>query len=306
MKHFFGISFVLFAACTVSTHGVSRSTLGVARSSADLLAVVDQPGSVEVETITSCDWAVDRSGLINLTNPKAKEAGLEEGLEPIQVFFHVIRHPEKGVFLIDTGVEKALRDAPDKAALRGIISSGMHLERMKFHEPLGDWAAAEPRPPAGVFLTHAHLDHLGGLPDLPAETPIYAGPGELQARGLLNLVVQPNSDRALAGKPAVQEWAFERDPSGRFEGVVDIFGDGLVWALWVPGHSVGSTAYLVRTPKGPVLLAGDASHTRWGWEHDVEPGNFSSDVPRSLESLKRLRALAKEHPAIEVRLGHQH
>jgi glyoxylase-like metal-dependent hydrolase (beta-lactamase superfamily II) len=87
--------------------------------------------------------------------------------------------------------------------------------------------------------------------------------------------------------------------------VVDVFGDGTVWALWVPGHTLGSTAYLVRTPKGPVLLTGDACHTRWGWEHDVEPGTFSSDLPRSAESLARLRRLAAEHPAIDVRLGHQ-
>jgi len=72
------------------------------------------------------------------------------------------------------------------------------------------------------------------------------------------------------------------------------------------GHTPGSTAYLVRTTKGPVLLTGDASHTRWGWEHDVEPGTFSADIPKSAESFKRLRQLATEHPALDVRFGHQH
>ncbi|WP_257446142.1 MBL fold metallo-hydrolase [Archangium lipolyticum] len=62
----------------------------------------------------------------------------------------------------------------------------------------------------------------------------------------------------------------------------------------------------MRTTKGPVLLTGDASHTRWGWEHDVEPGTFSADIPRSAESFKRLRQLATEHPALDVRFGHQH
>ena len=67
----------------------------------------------------------------------------------------------------------------------------------------------------------------------------------------------------------------------------------------------GSTAYLLRTPRGPVLLTGDACHTRWGWDHQVEPGSFSSDVPRSAESLARLERLVAEHPGVEVRLGHQ-
>jgi glyoxylase-like metal-dependent hydrolase (beta-lactamase superfamily II) len=78
-----------------------------------------------------------------------------------------------------------------------------------------------------------------------------------------------------------------------------------VWALWVPGHTPGSTAYLVRTTKGPVLLVGDASHTRWGWEHDVEPGTFTADGPKSVESFKKLKAFAVAHPNVEVRFGHQ-
>jgi len=37
----------------------------------------------------------------------------------------------------------------------------------------------------------------------------------------------------------------------------------------------------------------------------VEPGSFSSDVPRSAESLARMRRLVAAHPGVEVRLGHQ-
>ena len=97
----------------------------------------------------------------------------------------------------------------------------------------------------------------------------------------------------------------QADPSGRFAGVLDLFGDGSLFAILVPGHTAGSVAYLARTPRGPVLFTGDTSHTRWGWEHDVEPGEFTADRPKNAESLKRLRALVAEHPAIDVRLGHQ-
>lgn len=298
-------SSLFLAACAFSGHATQPSPLGTARSSADLLAVIDTPGTVTVETIASCDWEVDRKGLINLDHAAAKEAGLTNGPEPIKVFFHVVRHPEKGTFIIDTGVEKALRDEPGKAAIRGIVASVMHAEKMKFHVPLGDWLAKEQAPLAGVFLTHLHLDHISGMPDVPASTPIYAGPGETRGHSLLNALVSPNIDRALEGKAAISEWPYAGDTGGRFAGVVDVFGDGMVWALEVPGHTEGSTAYLVRTPSGPVLITGDASHTRWGWEHDVEPGEFSADKPRSTGSLAALRKLAAEHPAIDVRLGHQ-
>ena len=102
----------LLSGCAITTHATQPSPLGVPRSSAQLLAVMSQPGEVTVETINGCDWEVDRKGLINLDHPRAKEAGLVDGAEPIQVYFHVIRHPTQGLFIVDTGVENALRDDP--------------------------------------------------------------------------------------------------------------------------------------------------------------------------------------------------
>jgi len=154
-------------------------------------------------------------------------------------------------------------------------------------------------------MTHLHLDHVSGLPDVPDDTPIYAGPGETGERKLEHLVIGPNITRALEGKGPIQEWAFVREEGGPFEAALDVFGDGTVWALHVPGHTPGSTAYLVRTPAGPVLLVGDASHSAWGWHNAVEPGTYSSDGPRSVESLQRLRAFVAAHPDLDVRLGHQ-
>ncbi|NBD13880.1 MULTISPECIES: MBL fold metallo-hydrolase [Corallococcus] len=296
----------LGTGCATSSHDVQKSALGVARSADAVLAHLDEPGPVELETVTSCDWSVERGGLINLDHPTAKAAHLEDGDEPIQVFFHALRHPTRGLFIVDTGVETALRDAPDRSAMRGMVANAMHMGKMKVYAPLGEWLAGQSQPLAGVFLTHLHPDHIAGMADVPAGTPVFTGPGEASKRAFVNLVVQGATDRALEGKPALSEWSFNADPQGLFEGAVDVFGDGSVWALWVPGHTPGSTAYLVRSTKGPVLLLGDASHTRWGWEHDVEPGSFTQDGPRGVESFKKLRAFVAAHPGVEVRFGHQH
>jgi glyoxylase-like metal-dependent hydrolase (beta-lactamase superfamily II) len=155
------------------------------------------------------------------------------------------------------------------------------------------------------FLTHLHLDHIMGMPDVPHGTPVFSGPGETRSHGFLNLFTRPITDRAFAGQNTIAEWQFQADPDQRFHGVLDVFGDGSLWALHVPGHTPGSTAYLARTPQGPVLMVGDACHTSWGWEHEVEPGTFSKDQPLSAESLGELEGLVERHPNIDVRLGHQ-
>lgn len=292
--------------CRVTTHPVAPASLGEARAAADMEAVVDQPGPVTVETVTAADWEVDRSGVLDLDHPKAQAAGLTDGPEPIQIFFHAVRHPRRGLFLVDTGCERALQADPENAALRGTLRSMAGGDKMKIRVDTTTWLSQQPQPPAGVFLTHLHLDHILGLPDIPKGTPIFVGPGEPEERAALNAFVQSTVDRALEGHAPLQELRFEKDPTGTFDGVLDLFGDGSVWALSVPGHTSGSTAFLARTPKGPVLFVGDASHTAFGWENGVPPGTFTHDAERGAESLSKLRAFASRHPGMDVRLGHQH
>jgi N-acyl homoserine lactone hydrolase len=293
-------------ACRLTTHPVKPAELGTPSSTEALLAVLDQPGPIELESVVSADWSIDRNGLINLEHPKAKAAGLTDGLEPIQIYFHALKHPERGLFIVDTGVEKALRDDPDHAAVNGRAADAFGIERMKFQTPLGDYLKRQAGTRLkGVLLTHLHADHLLGMPDVPEDTAIYAGAGEANARAFINVVVQDFTNKLLAHKEPLQELQFKPDATGRFDAVLDVFGDQSLWALAVPGHTVGSVAYLARTTHGPVLMTGDTCHTAWGWQNEVEPGGFSVDPKKNVDNLKRLEQLVREHPAIAVRLGHQ-
>jgi N-acyl homoserine lactone hydrolase len=300
--------------CAVTSHGTQPAQLGKAGTLAALEAVVDQPGPIEIETVAAADWHVPLSGLLNLDDPSARVAGLEDREEPIQIFSHALRHPSFGLFLIDSGVESALTGDREHAAIGGLVANVAGLDELKVRLDTRTWLARQGAPLRGVFLTHLHLDHIMGLPDVPAGTPLYTGPGDAQASGFENLFVQGTTNRELAGHAPLSEWAFvprsESASSGEtassgIDAVLDVFGDGSLWALHVPGHTPGSTAYVARSPRGPVLFTGDACHTAWGWEHDVEPGTFSSDQERSRASLLALRALARRHPRMEVRLGHQ-
>jgi glyoxylase-like metal-dependent hydrolase (beta-lactamase superfamily II) len=266
----------LAMGCVASRHPTAPSSLGRSASSAEMLAVIAEPGPVALETIVAADWSVPLSGLLNLDHPVAKQAGLEDGEEAIQIYFHVLEHPRFGTYIVDSGVADAFRRSDDNPHLSFIIEMAMNTDALEVRMTTGEWMRERGVKPAGVFLTHIHLDHIMGLPDLASDTPVYTGPAE----------TGDNADDI-------------------FRGVVDVFGDQSVWALHVPGHSPGSTAFVVRTTAGPVLLVGDASHTSWGWRNGVEPGTFSDDKEGSADSLARLRSLVTRVPQLEVRLGHQ-
>jgi glyoxylase-like metal-dependent hydrolase (beta-lactamase superfamily II) len=296
---------VLAQGCVVSGHPAAEARWGESKSAIELEAQLDQPGPLEVESVAAATWQVPLEGMLNLEHPKAKAAGLRNSEQPVVIYFHALRHPTRGLYIVDTGVEHRIKSDPEHAVVNGMVAKLAKMDTVKVNVDLKTWLERQPQPLAGVFLTHLHLDHILGMPDVPHGTPVFSGPGETRSHGWLNLFTRSITDRAFEGQNTIAEWQFQPDPAGRFRGVLDVFGDGSLWALHVPGHTPGSTAYLARTPKGPVLMVGDACHTAWGWDHDVEPGNFSTDRALSAESLAGLESLVKRHPSIDVRLGHQ-
>lgn len=304
---FCAVAALMLSGCNSTTHTGQIAGLGKSVSEAVMELHLDQPGPVELETVASADWTVPLSGLVNLDDPKA--AALKDRAEPISVFVHVLRHPQFGTFLVDTGVSEKIVQNPGEYGFNLLLQKVMKLDQMRIRKSTADIVASLPGPLSGVFFTHLHLDHVSGLPDLPANVQLYVGKGEAGATHYTHAFTRGATDRMLAGKGKLQEWPFEpRSQSsgqGGFEAVLDVFGDGSVFAIHVPGHTPGSTAYLVRSTRGPVLLVGDTSHTKWGWDNSVEPGSFTRDHQRNRDNLLRLKTLAMRHPGMQVRLGHQ-
>lgn len=283
-------SSLLLAACGGPVRTVALSAPEAARVS------VDAPGPIRYEAVVSARWAVPLKGLVDLSDPAA--AGLENEDHPIVLPVHVLVHPTAGVFVVDTGVPKA------RSPARGLMAwFGRDIEPV---EPLADILARQPAPLAGVLLTHAHMDHVLGLVDVPAGVPIYAGKGEEAPAGFSGHLMFATFRRALGGRP-LTVWDFDGTDAVDLDGVraIDLLGDGSLYALEAAGHTPGSTAYLARTTDGPVLFTGDCSHTRWGWDHGVAPGTYTFDHETNAASLAALRALAERWPGLRVEVGHE-
>ncbi len=300
---------MLCESCSLSDHGVVESNLGKPSSLAEMEKLIDVPGPIEVETINSADWTVPLAGLLNLKSTAAQEAHLTDHPEPIHVFAHVVRHPQFGTYLVDTGVSQQLMDDPGGHGLSWLVRKVMPLDKMQIRNSTARILAGIHGGIQGVFFTHLHVDHISGMPDIPSTVPLYVGRSESTQTSFQNAFVRGTTTKLLEGKADLQEWTFRLDEGHKglvIGDVVDIFGDGSAFAISAPGHTPGSTAYVLRTPKGPVLLAGDTCHTRWGWEHSVEPGSYTADQPTNLKSLLMLKDLVRRHPTVDVRLGHQY
>ena len=288
---------VALAGCEASSVATVPATLGIASKRAALTAT-ENTGPVVLEKRVAATWEVPLSGLLNLDHPKAIAAGIEDGSEPIEVYVYVLRHPSAGTYIVDSGISERFTYEDGNPDVSSIVAMAMNTELLEVKLATAD-LATELGGVDGVFLSHIHIDHIMGLPDLPPETPVYIGPGDAAFTAALNAFSQGTTDRLLGVQGQLREWQYGGNK------VLDIFGDGSVFAIHSPGHTPGSTAYLVMSTEGPQLLLGDATHTRWGWENGVEPGTFSADIPQSAESLAWLVQLADDIPGITVHPGHQ-
>ncbi len=300
-----GLGLAVLAACRVTSHPTEPFAPPAARSTpADWDAVLAAPVDVEVQAVVSARWSTNRKGVVDLNHPVAKEAGLENEEVPILLIVGVIRHPTAGDFVVDTGVNEQLVARDRKGAVRGLVFAV--TKPMEPLESLAGLVARQQLHVSGVLLTHAHLDHVLGLPDLPPEVPIYVGPGELRQRRKLNTLLRPTMQRLFEGRDPVREIDPARtialDP---FPAVVDLVGDGSIWGIVCEGHTKGSMAWLVNSTDGPALFVGDTSHTRWGWEHGVPPGTLTSDHELNEVALDRLRQFVQAHPQTKVYVGHE-
>ena len=161
----------------------------------------------------------------------------------------VVKHPA-GTLLIDTGNSSHFDEE---------ISGYPFLLRLKLRNlagqldpdvPLGQLlrlVGEEPAKIRWVILSHSHLDHAGGLMDLPRlpvllkeEELRYANDPKVQAKGF---VVAAHTARfPAADNPTLK---FEPKPYETFDESTDLYGDGSVVVVPLRGHTPGSVGIFV-------------------------------------------------------------
>ena len=130
-----------------------------------------------------------------------------------------------------------------------------------------------------VGLSHYHYDHTGQVADFPNAT-LLPGSGDWEV--------------IKVWKPAEARFRHWLTGGGKVEpvkGDKDVFGDGRVTILTMPGHTEGHQALLVRLASGPVLISGDQYHFTENREVRGVP-SFNVDRANTLASHDRFEKLA--------------
>ena len=135
-----------------------------------------------------------------------------------------------------------------------------------------------------IGISHWHFDHTGQARHFP-QARLLMGRGDVE---LLRRTPPVDEDSARGLAP----WLTGTSPLEPIDGDRDVFGDGRVVMLDMPGHTPGHYSLLVRLASGPVLLSGDLYHFTEQVENRGVPP-FNHDRADTLASMDRYDRIAR-------------
>ncbi|PZW36503.1 glyoxylase-like metal-dependent hydrolase (beta-lactamase superfamily II) [Thermosporothrix hazakensis] len=211
----------------------------------------------------------------------------------------LIRHP-RATFLYDTGLCEAISIrfiAEQSPFFRRTL--GRLTQEKSLSELLGgislDFA----------LLSHLHWDHVGGVPDIPG-VPLRVS--RIEYESLLQSRDNEKKEltlRLMQNNP-VEVFDLEPGDIAGFSAAQDLFGDGSLLLISLPGHTPGNTGLLIQRSNGsPLFLVGDAGHIVENILgptplHPLFGSMVTTDKEQALDTLKRLYLFANAHPEIPL------
>ena len=157
-----------------------------------------------------------------------------------------------------------------------------------------------------ILLTHAHWDHVSGVPDFPS-VPVLVTAAEhrfIYASGF------PNAPARTIDPKRYQDYGFDGGRYLGFEQSHDLYGDGSIVIVAAPGHTPGSVVVFVTLPSGARYafvgdlvwqLEGLAEREQRPW---LEARVVGEDPSAVQDSMRRLNAIVPRHPQMKIVASH--
>lgn len=213
-----------------------------------------------------------------------------EGSVDIPLPAHVIEH-ERGLILFDTGMNPIVNDDPRLLFGDRPEASWIHSSPERRLDKQLEMLGYSTSDVTHVVLSHTHCDHSGGLYMFP-QAKFYIGTGEFDwgrnpAESSAHLFMP---DDFLSANVQSFDWTTVTEQG------LDLFGDGSIQIVHLPGHTPGSLGMLTRLPSQNILLTGDAAHIRENLEWiKADPSDWNYDVAE--ESMRKILSIAQKEDA---------
>jgi N-acyl homoserine lactone hydrolase len=225
----------------------------------------------------------------------------------------LVKHPA-GDLLIDTGnssrFDEEIHGFPIRTWLKLRFLAGL----LKVDSPLPQGLRRVGQDPAKLrwtILSHAHLDHAGGLMDLPhllvlltREELQFANDPSVQAKGYV--IAAHVQKFPSADAPTLR---FDRKPYEMFDESADLYKDGSVVAVPLRGHTPGSVGIFVNlSPAQRLFYVGDAVDDERGFAKRVAKSlileDSDNDMPRANQVVGQLSELHQKAPGLAIIPAH--
>ncbi len=225
----------------------------------------------------------------------------------------LVKHPA-GDLLIDAGssthFNEEIHGYPLMIWLKLRLLAGQLTPEISLQELLR-LAGEDPAQIRWAILSHVHLDHAGGLMDLPrvpvlltAEELQFAVDPSIQAKGY---VIAAHAKKfPPPDKPTLH---FLLQPYEIFDESADLYGDGSVVVVPLRGHTPGSVGIFVNlAPARRLFYVGDAVDDERGFQERVGKSLILQDsdtnAARANQIVARLSELHQKIPNLAIIPAH--
>jgi glyoxylase-like metal-dependent hydrolase (beta-lactamase superfamily II) len=224
-----------------------------------------------------------------------------------RALFGVIKHPEFGLILFDTGYTRKFYDVTNRFPnkIYALLTKVYIEEKDEIKSQLIE-NGYSPLDVKHVIISHFHGDHIAGLTDFPnakfycskiaweqvKKIPSFWG----FRRGILKKLIPSDFETKVQFFEEINH-TFQDDILGH---TVNIFEDNSILAFNVPGHARGQIGIKIKTEKNTYLLIADTCWDKRAFEKGMLPNPivklFFDSWQDYLESITKISKYHKKNP----------